>query len=61
MTGRTEVGRAAFPLSQLAADGTADVWLPVEASMPGAWLGGWVGNRAPPASGCPGKRAGEWL
>ncbi len=35
MTGRTEVGRATFPLSQLAADGTADVWLPVESSMPG--------------------------
>jgi hypothetical protein len=35
MTGRTEVGTASFPLSQLAADGTADVWLPVESSMPG--------------------------
>lgn len=36
MTGRTEVGHASFKLSQLAADGTADVWLPVESSMPGA-------------------------
>lgn len=33
MTGRTEVGRASFPLSQLASDGTADVWLPVDGSM----------------------------
>lgn len=39
MTGRTEVGRATFPLSQLAADGTADVWLPVESSMPGEHAG----------------------
>ena len=35
MTGRTEVGRATFPLTRLASDGTADVWLPVESSMPG--------------------------
>jgi Ca2+-dependent lipid-binding protein len=37
MTGRTEVGTASFPLQELAADGTADVWLPVESSMPGGW------------------------
>lgn len=36
MTGRTEVGRASFQLRQLASDGTTDVWLPVESSMPGA-------------------------
>lgn len=35
MTGRTEVGRCSFPLSRLVADDTADVWLPVESSMPG--------------------------
>ncbi|KAL4440462.1 hypothetical protein ABPG75_003463 [Micractinium tetrahymenae] len=35
MTGRTEVGHASFSLNQLAADGSADVWLPVESSMPG--------------------------
>lgn len=46
MTGRTEVGTASFPLQELAADGTADVWLPVESSMPGKlWC--WVLGAVP--------------
>lgn len=35
ITGRTDVGRAKFMLSQLSRDSTVDVWLPVESSMPG--------------------------
>lgn len=35
ITGRTEVGYARMPLSELPKDGAMDVWLPVESSMPG--------------------------
>ena len=35
MTGRTEIGHARLHLSSLSKDGTVDVWLPVESTMPG--------------------------
>ncbi len=35
VTGRREVGYATFPLRTLPQEGTLDLWLPVESSMPG--------------------------